>query len=103
MEHDTFRDFYRFCFKFNREDTQKKTIEKELVAQLLPMLLKDRSRFTSPFVVFLASAPVSRVSNDEWNSFLEFSKQFERGLDKYDADEGAWPSLLDSFVISQRS
>jgi DCN1-like protein 1/2 len=99
MEHKEFREFYRFCFKFNREGAEKKTLEKEMVGQLLPMILGDRSAFTSRFVTFLATAPMARVSADEWNSFLEFSKEFgEKGLGAYDSSDGAWPSLLDDFV-----
>jgi len=99
MEHKEFRDFYRFCFKFNREDVQKKTVEKELVGPLLRLLLAaGRSPFTEDFVEFMGQAPMSRVSADEWNSFLEFSVAYGGGdLSGYD-DDGAWPSLLDDFV-----
>ena len=31
MEHKEFSEFYRFCFKFNREEASKKTLEKEVV------------------------------------------------------------------------
>ena len=50
------------------------------------------------FTVFSIKAPIARVSADEWNSFLEFSKDFSSGsLDSWE-DDGAWPSLLDDFV-----
>lgn len=97
MEHREFREFYRFCFKFNREDIQKKTLEKEMVIAYLPMIVGSRSCFTDQYIEFLKSAPISRISSDEWNSFLEFSKEFESGIDKYE-DDGAWPTLLDDFV-----
>lgn len=97
MDHRRFRDFYRFCFKFNREDYQKKTLEKELVCQLLPMVIADRSPFTEAFIEFLGTASRARISADEWNSFLEFSKDVSPDLSLYE-DDGAWPSLLDEFV-----
>ena len=102
MEHKEFREFYRFCFKFNREDAAKKTIEKELVMTLLPMVMANRSTLTAQFVEFLAEAPKARISQDEWNSFLEFSKEFSEGLEQYE-DDGAWPSLLDEFVEWHRA
>ena len=41
---------------------------------------------------------MARVSADEWNSFLEFSKELgESGLAAWE-DDGAWPTLLDDFV-----
>jgi hypothetical protein len=102
MEHKEFREFYRFCFKFNREDIQKKTLEKDIVTGYLPMIVGSRSKYTESFVEFLQQAPMSRVSTDEWNSFLEFSREFDGGLDKF-ADDGAWPTLLDDFVEWHRA
>eukprot|EP00614_Pseudopedinella_elastica_P001532 CAMPEP_0172592634 /NCGR_PEP_ID=MMETSP1068-20121228/11663_1 /TAXON_ID=35684 /ORGANISM="Pseudopedinella elastica, Strain CCMP716" /LENGTH=198 /DNA_ID=CAMNT_0013389727 /DNA_START=80 /DNA_END=673 /DNA_ORIENTATION=- len=90
MEHKEFRDFYRFCFKFNREDAQKKTIEKELVVGLLPIVLGARFKYTESFCEFLGQAPVARISADEWNSFLEFSKEFDDKTFDNIEDDGAW-------------
>lgn len=99
MEHKEFQEFFRFCFKFNREDVQKKTLEKDLVIQLLPMLLGGRSPYTDKFCAFLhESAAVSRISADEWNSFILFSKEFEAGSVEAFEDDGAWPTLIDDFV-----
>ena len=103
MEHKEFREFYRFCFKFNREDAAKKTIEKDIVMVLLPMVMSNRSQHTDKFVEFLGEAPKARVSHDEWSSFLEFSKEFsDKDISAYE-DDGAWPSLLDDFIEWLRS
>ena len=103
MEHKEFREFYRFCFKFNREDAAKKTIEKDIVMVLLPMVMSNRSQHTDKFVQFLGEAPKARVSHDEWSSFLEFSKEFsDKDISAYE-DDGAWPSLLDDFIEWLRS
>jgi len=100
MEHKEFRDFYRFAFKFNREDAQKKTLDRDTVVVLLPMLLMGRMRLATQIVRFLTGpCKATTVSSDEWNSILEFCREFDdKGLEAYDSDDGAWPSMLDDFV-----
>lgn len=99
MDHKTFRDFYRFCFLFNREGTHK-TLEKDLVVALLPLVMGNRSPFTTRFLDFLASAASSsttRITSDQWNSFFEFSLTVGADLEGYEED-AAWPVLIDEFV-----
>uniref|UniRef100_A0A7S2C2E8 Defective in cullin neddylation protein n=1 Tax=Octactis speculum TaxID=3111310 RepID=A0A7S2C2E8_9STRA len=101
LEHKEFRDFYRFCFQFNREGTHK-TIEKAIVMELLPMVLdKDRCVFIDEFITFLGVHSSSRITADQWNSFLEFSITIGADLSGYD-DDSAWPVLLDEFVEWKR-
>ncbi|CAM9670448.1 unnamed protein product [Heterosigma akashiwo] len=97
MEHSTFREFYKFVFQFSREGT-KRTIEKDIIAALLPMVVENRSPHLAKFVEFLEQLPENtRVTLDQWNSFLEFSQQVPLSLEGFDAD-GAWPTLLDEYV-----
>mmetsp|Transcript_35426 Transcript_35426/g.72203 ORF Transcript_35426/g.72203 Transcript_35426/m.72203 type:complete len:217 (+) Transcript_35426:3-653(+) len=99
MEHKEFSEFYRFCFKFNREEASKKTLEKEVVVALLPMLLENgRSPFVKSFCAFLETAPLARVSADEWNSFLMFSTAFPSGNISGIDEDSSWPTLIDDFV-----
>lgn len=100
MEHKEFSEFYRFCFKFNREEASKKTLEKEVVAALLPMLLDNgRSPFVKDFCAFMEeSTSLSRVSADEWNSFLMFSNAFPSGTVTGFDEDSSWPTLIDEFV-----
>ncbi|KAG5182380.1 Cullin binding-domain-containing protein [Tribonema minus] len=95
-----FRDFYRFVFTFSREGT-KKTVEKDIVCALLPLVLPDSTRgqgATSQFVEFLeATDSVKIVTQDQWNSFLEYAKSVGTDIDRYDTDS-SWPLLLDDFV-----
>jgi len=53
MEHKEFREFYRFCFKFNREDAQKKTIEKDMVRRRDPARPASRRSGLAPALPFL--------------------------------------------------
>ena len=42
------------------------------------------------------------IPQDVWIQFLHFVDHFnqEKGFDKYDSNEGAWPVLMDEFVES---
>jgi len=46
----------------------------DVIIDLLPLAIADRSSFVERFVEFLSSsAQTKRISADQWNSFLEFS------------------------------
>ncbi|CAM9607482.1 unnamed protein product, partial [Hapterophycus canaliculatus] len=97
MEGDEFREFYKFCFQFSREGTHR-TIERDVAAPLLKTVMGPRSRYTDEFVEFLKQCPANtRVTFDQWSSFLEFSNTVKDDFAGYDED-GAWPILLDEFV-----
>lgn len=97
MEGDEFREFYKFAFQFSREGTHR-TIERDVAAPLLQMVMGPRSRYTEKFVEFLQQCPANtRVTFDQWSSFLEFSNTVKDDFQGYD-EEGAWPILLDEFV-----
>lgn len=101
MEHREFRDFYRFCFQFNREGTQR-TIEKDMIIALLPMALCGRSHFEADFIEFLPTCDTTRITADQWNSFYEFSQTVSLDFTGFDED-GAWPLLIDEFVEWRRA
>ena len=84
-------------FQFSREGTNK-TLEKEMVVGLLPILLDlHRAPHLDYFLNFLQSISNPRITFDEWNSFLQFQQQCPVDLEGYDED-GAWPVLLDEYV-----
>ena len=61
LDSDEYKDFFRWTFLFNLEGT-KKTLEQEVVVELLPLAISDRSRFTKKFLEFLPTSNVSRIS-----------------------------------------
>ncbi|CAM9516617.1 unnamed protein product [Phaeothamnion confervicola] len=86
MDPTKFRDFYRFAFQYSREGTTR-TLEKELVAVLLPMVMANRSPHTADFVQFLEQSEMAtRITFDQWSSFLEFSNSVRADLSGYDED-----------------
>lgn len=101
LEATQFRDFYKFSFKFNCEGTYK-TIDKEMIAELNPMVLKDRiaQDRIMKFKEFLNGtddASYQRITLDQWMSFLDFSLECQ-DLDEYDEESSAWPTLIDDYV-----
>lgn len=97
IEEDNFREFYRFCFQYNRENKTIKSIEKEVVVALLPIAICGRSPYIIQFTEFLAANPITRINLDQWESFYAFSRSITPDLRNYD-ENGAWPILIDEFV-----
>lgn len=101
-----FKDFYKFCFQFNRQGTHK-TLDRDLVAALLQLVLKDRvtsDRLDSfcEFLNAMSESPTkdqhySRITLDQWTSFLDFCTECE-DLGNYDESTSAWPVLIDEYV-----
>lgn len=55
MEHDEFREFYRFCFQFSREGTHR-TIERDVAVPLLQIV--SHSQFVwSPIYIHGVGTP----------------------------------------------
>lgn len=101
MERAEFRDFFKFCFKFNLEGTHK-TLDKDLVIALVDLTLQgriDKERI-STFQSFLKTTEDSsykRITLDQWLSFLDFSIECV-DFNEYDEDSSAWPVLIDDYV-----
>jgi len=101
LDRTEFKDFYKFTFQFNREGTHR-TLDKELVTALLHMVLKDRidKERLNTFAEFLGQTKgdtYSRITLDQWTSFLEFCYECE-ALEEYDEEMSAWPVLIDEYV-----
>jgi hypothetical protein len=99
LEQTEFKDFYKFCFQFNRQGTHR-TLDKELVVALLALVLKDRipSDRLETFCEFLEGAEQhTRITLDQWASFLDFCYECE-DLSTYDESTSAWPVMLDEYV-----
>lgn len=97
LERPEFREFYKFVFQFSREGTYK-TIEKEVVSSLLPIVLDtNRAPHLESFLEFMKGCKETRITMDQWDSFLQFNYTVNYDCKNYD-DDGAWPLLLDEYV-----
>mmetsp|Transcript_13396 Transcript_13396/g.28978 ORF Transcript_13396/g.28978 Transcript_13396/m.28978 type:complete len:257 (-) Transcript_13396:197-967(-) len=105
MDREEFGDFYKFCFQFNRAGTHK-TLEKDLVVALLKMCLtggRISSHRLDTFCEFLETTndpSYSKITLDQWRSFLDFSYEYPdaKALNGYDEGMSAWPVLIDEYV-----
>ena len=99
LENAEFKELYKFCFQFNRQGTHR-TLDKDLVIVLLRLVLKERvsKERLDLFCQFLESSDsYSRITLDQWVSFLDFSLECE-DLSNYDESTSAWPVMIDEFV-----
>mmetsp|Transcript_21115 Transcript_21115/g.38195 ORF Transcript_21115/g.38195 Transcript_21115/m.38195 type:complete len:257 (-) Transcript_21115:232-1002(-) len=105
LDREEFGDFYKFCFQFNRAGTHK-TLDKELIVDLLKMCVTG-GRITShrleTFCEFLETTKdegYSKITLDQWRSFLDFSYEYPdpKALEGYDEGMSAWPVLIDEYV-----
>jgi hypothetical protein len=98
LEQTPFKDFYKFCFQFNRQGTHK-TLDKELAIALMKLVLKDRitTDRLDTFCSFLETSAHSHITMDEWALFLDFCFECE-DLSTYNESESAWPVLFDEYV-----
>mmetsp|Transcript_6333 Transcript_6333/g.15306 ORF Transcript_6333/g.15306 Transcript_6333/m.15306 type:complete len:230 (+) Transcript_6333:33-722(+) len=93
----SFREFFRFAFRFSRQDGQK-ALEIDAVKALLVTVLPPPHRHVERLVKFLEATPAIRGFNeDQWQSFLLFSHEVAADFSNFDPD-GAWPSILDDYV-----
>lgn len=80
-------DFFHFVFNFSRENATFKTIDVASVIQLLPIVLdKNRAPHLEYFLEFLTSSSQSRITTDQWDSFLQFNNQVAPDLSNYEED-----------------
>mmetsp|Transcript_5816 Transcript_5816/g.9665 ORF Transcript_5816/g.9665 Transcript_5816/m.9665 type:complete len:253 (+) Transcript_5816:341-1099(+) len=105
LDNEEFKDFYKFCFQFNREGTHK-TLDKELVVLLVQLVLNDTNRVSkqrlASFCQFLEACEedYKRITLDQWTSFWDFSQELgdDEDLSAYDEATSAWPVLIDEYV-----
>lgn len=99
LDHSEFRDFYKFCFQFNRQGTHR-TLDKDLTIALWKMVFQDprvpEDRVDS-FCAFVEESTYTRITLDQWVSFLDFCLEVPN-LAEYDESNSAWPVLLDEYV-----
>jgi len=101
LEHNDFRDLYKFVFQFNREGTHR-TIDREFIISLFEIVFKGTGRVPperlESFTVFLRQyAEGEKVTLDQWMNFLEFGTKHPTDIDDYD-ENGAWPIMIDDYV-----
>lgn len=94
----SFRDFYRWTYKFGLE-TGQRTLPIEMAIILWRLIFtRTEPPILQHWLEFLQKHPDIRgIPKDTWDMFLNFTEQVGDDLTAYD-DTEAWPSLFDDFV-----
>lgn len=96
-DQSAFNELYKFAFVFCCDQNNKKSIDIDTAAPMLELVL-PHGPHTKKFAEFLKQTQSYKVINkDQWNCFLEFSRNVKADLSNYDNNE-AWPLLIDEFV-----
>eukprot|EP00696_Hemimastix_kukwesjijk_P012231 gnl/Hemi2/25340_TR8533_c0_g1_i1.p1 gnl/Hemi2/25340_TR8533_c0_g1~~gnl/Hemi2/25340_TR8533_c0_g1_i1.p1 ORF type:complete len:339 (-),score=48.47 gnl/Hemi2/25340_TR8533_c0_g1_i1:64-933(-) len=91
-----FKLFFRHVFYMGKSPA-KKFIMMNVTKHLLRVIIPSLGPHTFTYLQFLDQSPHECVNEDQWMSFLEFSKIIHLDCSNYDVD-GAWPLLLDEYV-----
>jgi len=101
-----FGPFWTWAYVFNCAEGQK-SLTLDVARGLTKMLLRpERFPLVAEWVAFLEQAGAkTAVSKDTWALLLDFGRKVRPDLSNYDAEGGAWPSVIDDFcewLISKR-
>ena len=93
-----FTPFWTWAYVFNCAEGQK-SLTLDVAKGLTKMLLRaERFPLIAEWSAFLDQAgPKTAVSKDTWALLLDFGRKVRPDLSNYDADMGAWPSVIDDF------
>lgn len=94
-EPEAFKEFYFFVFEFVKEDAA--TVLSNETAVAYWALLLPRWALVEQWSRYIAEVYKKAITRDVWKQLLYFS-QLPPALPNYDAEEGAWPSVMDDFV-----
>lgn len=96
-----FREIYDFTFGWAREKGQKSLALDTAIGMWGLLFEHQKWPYLEQWCEFLQVKHNKVIPKDTWAQLLEFTKMPEAALFKYD-DEGAWPYLIDEFVVHLR-
>ncbi|CAG2172997.1 unnamed protein product [Oppiella nova] len=95
------RDLYLFAWNYGKQ-LEAKTMEWETAVEYWNILLHNtvNTQLLQLWIQFVSDNRKA-VTKDTWNLLLEFATSIDATLSNYDFD-GAWPTLIDDFVLWAR-
>lgn len=96
---ESYKDLYRFTFRFGLDVTSgQRILPADMAIVLWKLVFSIRKPpLLSKWLNFLECHHIRGVPRDTWNMFLNFVESIGDDLGAYD-DAEAWPSLFDDFV-----
>ncbi|KAI9596102.1 Cullin binding-domain-containing protein [Syncephalis fuscata] len=99
-EHEQFKQFYSYIFKFIREPG-KRYVEVNVVTTILHLIFDYHTPHIRSLIQFLNEKQTVKVINqDQWNTILPFICSISEDFTNYHTND-AWPVLLDEYVMWQ--
>lgn len=97
-----FSKLYAFCFAYAKPPTAR-NIDMETATAFWSVLLSPQYPIMAEVIEFINEKGTYKgVNKDLWGMMLEFCQTVNPNLEDYEAD-GAWPTLLDDFVLMKSS
>lgn len=97
-----FRMVYLHAYPFNCPPGIK-CLQQDVAIALWNILMPPRQyEHLAAWIAFLEKNHNKAISRDTWNMFLDFTTSVGKDFADYDADDGAWPVLMDEFVTHMR-
>lgn len=96
----TFKDFYRWAFKFGVDsEAGQRTLPRDIAISLWSLVFtQNKPQILDQWLNFLEVHPsIKGISKDTWDMFINLTEVIGNDLSLYD-DKEAWPSLFDDFV-----
>lgn len=95
----TFRELMKWTFSFVKAPEQR-CVDLDVANAIMSTLLKGKGLiYFDEILRFLEEKrPVKVLNRDQWENIYDFSTKIAGDLSDY-SDEGAWPTLIDDFVV----
>ncbi len=93
-----FKKFLSFLFTFNLEKKDQKTLPYEVYEAFFKQLFGNQFKLVDTFLEFMQTEKKKeKMTQDQWNLFLELLKTIGDQFPKNYNLEEAWPTLFDEF------
>jgi len=98
-----FKEFYSFCWDYGRENPQARMLGPDEAEGTWELAMEGRYSHLDWWFEFIKNQKETEglkgITKDQWNLFLDFTKQVKDDMSDYPEDGGAWPTLIDDYVV----